>query len=143
VTSDPSTPVLRPGAASTADLVRQATSQISTLVRDELALARIELVAKGKRAALGGGLLAGAATFALYGIGLAIVLAVVGLDLVWPLWLAIAVVAAVVFAAAGIAALVGKRQLAAAAPLIPKQAISGIAADLETVKDAIRDGRPA
>ena len=40
---------------------------------------------------------------ALYGLGLLLTLAVVVLDLVWPLWLAVMVV---VFAAAGVAALV-------------------------------------
>jgi hypothetical protein len=53
------------GAASTSDLVSQAAAQISTLVRDELALAKAELAEKGKRAGLGGGLLGGAAALAL------------------------------------------------------------------------------
>ena len=70
--------------ASTADLVGRAATQISTLVRDELALARAEMVEKGKRAGIGGGLLGGAAMLALYGLGLFLVLLVVLLDLVWP-----------------------------------------------------------
>src|SRR5215475_13158546 len=70
--------------ATTADLINQATTQISTLVRDELALAKAELTEKGKRAGVGGGMLGGAGVLSLYGLGLLIALAVVALDIVWP-----------------------------------------------------------
>ena len=124
-----------------AELVERATTQLSTLVRDELALARTELVAKGKRAGVGGGLFGGAAVFALFGLGLLLALAVVALDLVWPLWLAVLVVAVVLFAVAGVAALAGRRQLASATLPVPAEAAAGFAADVQTVKDAIREGR--
>lgn len=126
--------------ASTADLVSQAAAQISTLVRDELALAKLELVDKGKRAGVGGGLFGGAAVLALYGVGLLLVLAVVALDLVWPLWLAVLVVMVVVFAAAGIAALVGKQKLAAVTP-VPSDTIASVQSDVNTVKSAVQRGR--
>ena len=41
----------------TGELVSQLAEQVSTLVRDELTLARTELVEKGKRAGTGAGLL--------------------------------------------------------------------------------------
>ena len=130
-----------PTGASTAELVNQAAAQISTLVRDELALARLELAEKGKRAGLGGGLFGGAAVLGLYGLGLLLTLAVVLLDLVWPLWLAVLVVLVVVLAAAGIAALLGKKKLQAATPPLPQDAIAGTQADVRTVKNAVREGR--
>src|SRR3954452_15136717 len=105
-----------PPAASASELVNQAAAQISTLVRDELALAKLEMTEKGKRAGLGGGLVGGAAVLGLYGLGLLLTLAVVLLDLAWPLWLAVLVVMVVVFAAAGVAALLGKKELKSAAP---------------------------
>jgi uncharacterized membrane protein YqjE len=129
------------GDASTAQLVHRAVEQISTLVRDELALAKVELVEKGKRAGVGGGLLGGAAVLAWFGVGLALTLAVVALDLVWPLWLAVLVVMVVVFAGAGVAAMLGRRQLQQAAPPVPQQAVAGVQADVETVKTAVREGR--
>ena len=58
------------GGASTSELVSQAAAQISTLVRDELTLAKLELTEKGKRAGVGGGLFGAAASLALYGVGL-------------------------------------------------------------------------
>ena len=130
-----------PPAGSTSDLVSQAAAQISTLVRDELALAKLELTEKGKRAGVGGGLFGGAAALSLYGLGLLLALAVVLLDLVWPLWLALLVVLVVVFAAAGVAALLGKQKLTAAAPPVPKDAIASTQADVQTVKNAVREGR--
>jgi hypothetical protein len=127
--------------ASTADLISRATDQLSTLVRDELALARTELVTKGKRAGLGGGLLGAAGALALYGLGLLLALAVVLLHLVWPAWLAILVVTVVVLAVAGAAALAGRAQLRRAVPPVPTLAGEGVAADVQTVKDAVREGR--
>jgi uncharacterized membrane protein YqjE len=128
---------------STADLVNQAAAQISTLVRDELALAKSELAEKGKRAGIGGGLFGAAAVLALYGLGLLLTLAVVLLALAWPLWLAVLVVAAVVFAAAGVAALIGRAKLREATPPLPKDAIASVEADVRTVKTAAREGRHA
>lgn len=130
-----------PSAGSTSDLVSQAAAQISTLVRDELALAKVELTEKGKRAGVGGGLVGGAAALSLYGLGLLLALAVVLLDLVWPLWLALLVVLVVVFAAAGVAALLGKQKLKSAAPPVPSAAAASAQADVRAVKNAVREGR--
>ena len=126
--------------ASTAELINRATAQISTLVRDELALAKAELAEKGKRAGIGGGLFGAAAVLSLYGLGLVITLFVVLLDLVWPLWLAVVVVALIVFGLAGTAALVGRAQLRRATPAVPQEAKAGVTADIETVRTAVREG---
>ncbi|MFD1364476.1 phage holin family protein [Actinoplanes sichuanensis] len=129
------------GTASTADLVSQAAAQISTLVRDELALAKAELAEKGKRAGVGGGLFGGAAVLAWFGLGLLLTLAVVVLDLAWPLWLAVLVVMVVTFAVAGVAAMLGKKQLAKAGTLAPTDTIASVEADMQTVKNAAHRGR--
>jgi uncharacterized membrane protein YqjE len=131
------------GTPSTSELVSQAAAQISTLVRDELALAKLELTEKGKRAGVGGGLFGGAAVLGLYGLGLLLALAVVLLDLVWPLWLALLVVLVVVLAAAGVAALLGRQNLKAATPPVPQDVVAGVQADVQTVKTAMREGHSA
>lgn len=128
------------GSASTADLVRRASAQVSTLVRDEIALAKIELAEKAKRAGVGGGLVGGGAVLALYGLGLLFALVVVALDLVWPLWLAVLVVMAAVFAVAAIVVLAGTAQLKRAKPPAPSEAEVGLAADVDAVKSAVREG---
>ena len=84
----------------------------------------------------GGGLFGSAAVLGLFGLGLVLALAVVALDLVMPLWLSVLVIAVIVFAAAGLAALMGRRALAAATPMIPNEAAAGLTADLDTVKAA-------
>ena len=129
------------GELSIAELVSRATQQVSTLVRDELALAKAELVEKGKRAGIGGGLMGTAVVLALYGLALAVTLAVIALALVWPLWLAVLVVMLILFLLAVGAALAGRRQLSRAAPPIPTEAMAGVAEDIETVTTAVREGR--
>jgi len=123
--------------------VNQAAAQISTLVRNELALAKLELTEKGKRAGVGGGLFGGAAVLGLYGLGLLLALVVVLLDLAWPLWVALLVVLVVVLAAAGVAALLGRRKLKEATPPVPEDTVSSVKADVQTVKTAMREGHSA
>src|SRR3954465_13655256 len=90
----------------TAQLVSQLSEQVSTLVRDELTLARLEMVERGKRAGTGAGLLGGAGVVALYGLGALFVTIGAALALVMPAWLAALVVTVLLFAMAGVAALI-------------------------------------
>jgi uncharacterized membrane protein YqjE len=125
----------------TGELVTQLTEQVSTLVRDELALARAELVEKGKRAGTGAGLLGGAGVLALYGVGGLLVTAVAALSLVWPVWLAALVVTVVLFVIAGVAALIGKKQVGEAMPPAPTAAVQSTKSDVDAVKTAVHEGR--
>ena len=126
---------------STAELLHQMTEQVTTLVRDELALARIELVEKGKRAGTGAGLLGAAGVIAMYGLGALFVAGGAALALVLPVWLAALIVAVVLFAGAGVAALVGKNEISNAMPPEPKAAMASGKRDVAAVKSAIREGR--
>ncbi len=128
-------------AQPTGQLVSQLSEQVSTLVRDELTLARMEMVEKGKRAGKGAGLLGGAGVVALYGVGALLVTAGAALSLVMPVWLAALIVTVVLFAAAGVAALVGKGQVKQALPPEPKEAMASGKRDVDTVKAAIKEGR--
>ncbi len=127
------------GSVPTSDLVSRLSTQLTTLIRDELALARTELETKAKRAGTAGGMFGAAGMLALYGVGLLLALGVVLLDLVWPLWLAVLVVLAVVLAAAGILALVARARLRSAMPLAPTEAVARIRGDLDLVKSAFKD----
>jgi uncharacterized membrane protein YqjE len=122
--------------ASTGQMVAQLSEQVSHLVREELALAREEMVEKGKRAGLGAGLLGSAAVLGLYGVGTLFVTIAAALALAWPSWLAVLVVAVVIFVIVGVAALIGRRQVKEALPPTPTAAVAGTKADVETVKDA-------
>jgi len=118
---------------STGDLVSQLTEQTSRLIRDELRLAQLELTAKGKRAGAGAGLFGGAGVFALYGLGCVIAAAILGLAGPLSDWLAALIVGVVLFAIAGVAALIGKREVSAATPPIPQEAVAGLKADAQTL----------
>jgi hypothetical protein len=126
---------------ATADLVRQLSDQVSTLIKDELALARVEMVEKGKRAGTGAGLLGGAGVLALYGLGGVFVTTGAALALVMPVWLAALIVTVALFAAAGVAALIGKGQVQRALPPEPEAAMASGKRDVEAIKTAIREGR--
>ena len=126
---------------STAELVSQLSEQVSTLVRDELALARAEMTEKGKRAGKGAGLLGGGGVLALYGFGALLVTIGAALAEVMPPWLAALIVAVVLFVAAGVAALLGKKQVQQAVPPTPTKAVDSTKRDVETVKTAVREGR--
>ncbi|WP_250031672.1 phage holin family protein [Paractinoplanes maris] len=124
-------------------LVSQLSEQVSTLVRDELTLARIEMVEKGKRAGAGAGLLGGAGVIALYGLGALFVTIGALLALVMPVWAAALIVTVVLFAVAGVAALIGKNQVKKAVPPEPEEAMASGKRDVEAVKAAIQEGRHA
>jgi uncharacterized membrane protein YqjE len=126
---------------STADLVKLAAEQISTLVRDELKLAQAELTEKGKHAGKGIGMFGVGGVLALYGVAGALTTIVLGLAEVLPAWLASLIVTVVVLIAAGVLALVGRKQVSQATPPMPTGAVRSVKADVETVKDAVAHGR--
>lgn len=129
----------RPADQSTSELVQRASEQISRLVRDELALARVELTEKGKHAGKGVGLFGGGGALALYGLGALIATFVLLLDLVLPAWAAALIVAVVLFAVAGVLALLGKKQVSQAVPPMPKAAADSVRADVGVVAAAVKD----
>ena len=89
---------------------------------------------RGKHAGVGVGLFSGAGLLALYGLAGLLTTAVIALDLVLPLWLSALIVTVVLFVAAGIAALVGRKQVSQATPPAPERAIAGVKEDVEAVK---------
>jgi uncharacterized membrane protein YqjE len=124
---------------STAELVKQASEQVSRLIRDELRLAQVELAEKGKRAGLGAGLFGAAGMVALYGVTGLLAAAVIGLANVLPAWLAALVVGLALLVLAGIFALVGRGQVRQATPPVPKKAMASVRADIDTVTEAVKE----
>jgi hypothetical protein len=122
----------------TAQLINQLSEQVSVLVRDELTLARLEMTEKGKRAGVGAGLFGAAGVVAFYGAGALLVTGGAALALVMPVWTAALVVAAVVIVVAGIASLMGRKQVKSAMPPEPLSAVVSAKQDVEAVKAAIR-----
>ncbi|WP_131103480.1 phage holin family protein [Ornithinimicrobium sufpigmenti] len=92
-------------------LVADVSTDISQIVRGELELAKLEIKQDVSHAGKGAGMLAGAAVFGLYGLGL-LFLGLAGVIAIWLSWWAgLLIVAGVLFVAAGILALIGKNAL--------------------------------
>ena len=126
----------RAEAASAGELVSRLSQQLTTLVRDEMRLAQAELTQKGKMAGIGAGLFGGAGVVALYGVGALVAAAIIALSLAVTAWLAAVIVAVVLFIVAGVLALVGKKEVSAATPPLPQEAIAGLKTDVATVKES-------
>lgn len=93
----------RPIAAVLADIV----GNVQDIVRSELRLATVELQAQAVHAGRSGGLMAAAAVFGLYALGLLLALAVLLLARVLDVWLATLVVLVAVTLVGGTLALLG------------------------------------
>jgi peptidoglycan/LPS O-acetylase OafA/YrhL len=127
---------------TTADLLRDLSQQITTLVRQELVLAKNEMVVKGRRARFGAGLLGAAGLLGVLGLATVVAAAVAGLSMVLPVWAAALIVAGVLGLMAGGAALFGKRELADAGPPVPAGAVASTKEDVEWLKSQTKSARP-
>jgi len=115
-------------------LVHDLTQQVPDLIRSEIRLAQAEMTEKGKRAGLGIGLFSAAGMLAFLGLCCLVTTAILGLAHALPDWLAALLVAVVLLAGAGVAALVGKKEVDQATPPAPEAAIEGVKEDISVVK---------
>jgi MFS family permease len=128
--------------APTAELLRQLSEQMSTLVSQEIALAKAEVSEKGKKAGIGAGMFGGAGVIGFYLVGTllaTIILALVKAGVV--AWLAALIVTVVLGAIAAVLALSGKKQIDAATPPAPEKAIASVKQDTDTIKTSAQAGR--
>jgi len=115
-------------------LVHQLSQQIPELIRSEIRLAQAEVAQKGRRAGVGIGMFSLAGLLAFFAVAALVTTAILGLAHLVDAWLAALIVAVVLLAAAGVAALMGKNKVTEAAPPAPERAIHGIKEDIATVK---------
>jgi hypothetical protein len=120
------------------DLVGRLSDETVRLVRDEILLARAEMTQKAKAAGVGAAMFGGAGVFVLYGLGALVAAAIVGLAMVVTLWAATLIVAAALFAMAGVAAIVGKREVGKAGPPLPTEAVQSTKQDVARVKRGLQ-----
>ena len=127
-----------PTDATTGELVTRLSTQVSELVRGEIALAKAELTAKGKRAGIGAGMLGTAGVLALYGLGALVTTVIAALALFLPVWAAALIVAVLIFIVAGILGLLGKNQLQRATPPVPENTVESVKRDVAAVSERIK-----
>lgn len=120
--------------ASTAELVKELSREVSQLVREEIALAKAEMAQKGKHAGIGAGMLSGAAVLGLAAVGGSMAFFMLVLNSWMPGWLAALIVTAAYAAAAALLALRGKERISHATPPAPTQTIESVKEDVQWAK---------
>ena len=119
---------------STSELVKDLSREISQLVRQEMDLAKAEMMQKGRQAGRGAGMLSGGAVLGLAAVGGSMATLILILDLVMPAWLAALIVTVVYAAVAVVLARTGKEQIAEAGPPAPEQTIESVKEDVQWAK---------
>ena len=114
---------------------------VVTLARQELQLAKAEMAQKGRKAAPGFGMVGAAGAVGLLAAGALTAFFILVLDGVMPNWLAELIVALVCAAVAGAMYYMGKERVEEAAHPVPKQNAESIKEDVEWVKDQTRSAR--
>jgi MFS family permease len=123
---------------SIGELFSDLSSETSTLIRQEMALARAELTEKGKEAGKGAGLFGGAGVVGLLAAGTLTAAIILLLDEVMASWLAALIVAIVYAAVAAVLALRGKQEIKGAVPPVPEQTVDSVKEDVAWAKTRAR-----
>ena len=130
------TPTPEPGPGQTADsrsigeIVSDVTQDLTTLIRQEIDLAKTELKEEGTKAAKGAGMLGGAGLAGYFTILFLSVTLMFVLDEFLELWLAALIITASWAIATAILAVIGKNKLQASKPQLPQTQ--------ETLKEDVR-----
>jgi len=116
------------------ELVKQLTDQTKTLVKQEMRLAQVELQEKGKKFGLGAGMFGAGGLVAFFGAATLITAIVLLISTALAPWLSALIVAVLLLAAAGVAALKGKKEIEKATPPVPEHTVETVKADVQHVK---------
>ena len=117
------------------DLVKQLAGQTSTLVRQEIDLAKAEMSEKASVAGKGAGLLSGAAVVGLLAAGALTAFLILLLSEAMDAWLAALIVTVVMAAVAAALGLAGRNRIRAATPPVPEQTVETVKEDVEWAKN--------
>jgi uncharacterized membrane protein YqjE len=125
----------------TGELLKQLSDHTTTLVRQEIELAKAELGEKGKKAGLGAGMFGGAGLLGVFALAALTTCIIVALDSAMPLWLAALIVAVVYGAIGAVLALQGRNKVQEAGPPVPEQATESVKEDVQWAKTQAKSGR--
>jgi len=126
---------------SAGELVKQLSAQTSTLVRQEIELAKVELEAKGKRFGEGAGMFGAAAIVALLALGTLTALILSLLDKAIDFSLAALIVTVVYAAIAAVLAVLGRERLRRGLPAAPEQTVETVKEDIQWAKTQAKSAR--
>lgn len=118
------------------ELVATMTHQMTTLVKDEIALFKAQLAEKGQRFGIGIGLFVGAAVLGFFAFAVLITTGILALALVLQPWAAALIMFGVLIVLAAVLALIGKKQFEAASEVKPA-VTENLKHDLDIVKEGL------
>jgi uncharacterized membrane protein YqjE len=123
---------------SIGELVKDLATETSTLVRQEIELAKAELADRGRRAGKGAGMLGAGAAVGLLALGALTAVLIAALDLAMQTWLAALIVTVVYAAIAAVLIQIGRKQVQEAAPPVPEETIDSVKEDVQWAKTRMR-----
>lgn len=123
---------------STGDLVKDLSRETSTLVRQELALAKAEMAEKGKKATAGVAMLTGAGVAALLMLGALTAFLILLLDEAMPPWSAALLVTVLWGIVGAVLAYLGRDKLGEVGTPVPEKTMDSVKEDIEWLKDRNR-----
>lgn len=122
---------------SIGELMTRLSAQTGRLVRDEMKLAQKELQESLRHAGKGAGLISAAGVLGFLGAGTLIAAAVAALALVLPVWASALIIAVVLLVAAGVAAMLSRREAERATPATPRT-MANVRRDVDVVRTDVK-----
>ncbi|MGC1164762.1 MAG: phage holin family protein [Solirubrobacterales bacterium] len=126
--------------SSTGELVKQLSTQLSTLIRKELDLAKAELTEKGKVAGIGAGMFGGAGVAALLTLGSLTALVILLLAEAMDAWIPALIVTLIWGAVAAVLALAGRDRVREATPPA-EETVETVKEDVQWAKNRAKSAR--
>jgi uncharacterized membrane protein YqjE len=123
------------------ELLRQLANETTTLVRQELELAKAEMREKAGKAGAGFGMWGAAGATALLAVGSLTAFLILALDGAMPNWLAALVVGLVYAVVAGFLYVRGKRRVEEAGSPVPEQTLETVKEDVQWAKHPTTSAR--
>jgi hypothetical protein len=115
-------------------LIADLPGLLVTLVKAELAQAKVEFAAKAKNAGVGIGMFVVAGMLAFFALAVLIAAGVLALALVLPAWLAALIVFVVLLLLAGLLVFIGVQALRRVGSLAPKSTMVSVREDADAIK---------
>jgi uncharacterized membrane protein YqjE len=119
----------------TGELVKQLSGQVSTLVHQEVELAKAELAEKSKKAGVGAGMFGGAGIAALLMLGSLTAFLIIVLALAIPAWASALLITVLWAGIAGLLALHGREKLQEVGKPVPEKTIETVKEDVQWLKN--------
>lgn len=120
------------------ELMKRLSHDLTLLIRQELDLARVELIQKSKVVGAGAGMFSGAAVAGVLALGAFTAFLILVLSLAMASWLAALIVTIVYGAVAAVLAMNGRQKIEEATPLVPEQTVDTVKEDVKWAKTRIK-----